>query len=89
MRSEKTTSGNGKDMPPKLQHVKIYFDQKRQPVEAAEAFFKHYKSCKWKTKTGCSIKDWKAAAANWIWQHRSEKPLSIEIKLKLQFQNSF
>lgn len=89
MTSKKLTTGGGKEMPPKLHYVKIYFDQKGQNMEAAEAFFRHYKSCHWRTKNGCPIRDWKAAACNWIWQHRGEKPITLEIKLKLQIPKSF
>lgn len=88
MKTKKPNGGHGKDMPPTLKHVIIYFDQKGQSPEAAEAFFKHHQSNKWKTKRGCSIHDWKAAANNWIWQHRPAKPISIEIKFKLQLPTS-
>lgn len=85
MKSKKTTCGCGHSMPPSLKHVKIYFDQKAQIPEAAEQFYRHYKSRGWKTEKGCSVRNWKAAANNWIWQHRTQKPMTIEIKLKLQF----
>lgn len=87
MKTKKSSTGHGKDMPPTLKHVRIYFDQKGQSTEAANTFFKHYESRKWTTGKGCPILDWKAAAGNWIWQHRPEKPLTLELKIKLQFLN--
>jgi hypothetical protein len=83
MHSKNISTGCGKDMPPKIKLVKIYFDQKGHAEEAANEFFQHYKCRKWKTKRGCPVKDWKAAANNWIWQNRPQKPISIEIKFKL------
>ncbi|SKA32748.1 hypothetical protein SAMN04488128_103712 [Chitinophaga eiseniae] len=76
--------GCGGNMPPLLAHVKIYFDQKGLPAKAAEGFYKYYKDRKWKTDKGCPILNWKVTATNWIWMHQQHKPLTIEMKLRLQ-----
>lgn len=77
--------GYGAAVPPSLQHVKIYFDQKGLTEKAAEDFYLHYKARKWKTEKGCPIRNWKVAAANWMWVQRQNKPLFIDIKVRLQF----
>jgi|GEM_PF-3439710 len=74
--------------PPKLEFVKIYFSQKGQSEAKAIAFFNHYKSNKWQTKRGCPIKNWMAAANNWIWANRTNKPITLAIKLNIQFPDN-
>jgi len=79
------TEGCGENMPPLLEHVKIYFDQKGLPAKAAEGFYRYYKGRKWKTDKGCPIRNWKVTATNWIWMHQQQKPLTLDVKLRLQF----
>ena len=52
MKSMKNTPGYGKDMPPTLQQVRIYFSQKKRPEGDANDFFYHYKCLKWNAKRG-------------------------------------
>jgi hypothetical protein len=70
MKSKQTNLGYGKDMPPTLQQVRIYFSQKKQSEVDAKEFYHHYKYCKWKGKRDRPVRDWKAAASNWIWEQR-------------------
>jgi len=79
--------GCGDEMPPSLQHVKIYFDQKGLCAKAAEAFYQYHQKRKWKTEKGCPIRNWKVCASHWIWMHQQQKPLSIDIKVRIQFPN--
>ncbi|WP_198405698.1 hypothetical protein [Chitinophaga caeni] len=83
----KSDDGCGGTVPPSLQHVKIYFDQKGLPEKAAEGFFRYYQARKWKTEKGCPVRNWKVAATNWIWLHQQQRPMSIDIKVRLQFPN--
>lgn len=53
-------------MPPPLEHVKIYFDEKNFPPVEAEKFFNYFESNGWLVGGRAKMKDWKAAARNWI-----------------------
>ena len=44
-----------KGMPPKLDHVKIYFSQKNIPQEEAEVFFYYHQDLDWRTESGLPI----------------------------------
>jgi hypothetical protein len=52
--------------PPSLEHVKIYFNEKSVSALEAEKFFNHFESNGWLVGGRSKIKDWKAAARNWI-----------------------
>ncbi|PWE00586.1 hypothetical protein [Marinilabilia rubra] len=52
--------------PPPLQHIKIYFNEKRAPELEAEKFFNHYEARNWLNNSFNPITNWKAAARNWI-----------------------
>lgn len=53
-------------MPPPLDHVKIYFDEKNFPPVEAEKFFNYFESNGWLVGGRAKMKDWKAAARNWM-----------------------
>ena len=53
-------------IPPPLEHVKIYFDEKNFPAVEAEKFFNYFESNGWLVGGRAKMKDWKAAARNWI-----------------------
>lgn len=55
-----------KDIPPPLEHVHIYFLEKGHPANEAERFFNYYQSNGWKVGGKAKMKDWKAAARNWM-----------------------
>lgn len=52
--------------PPTLEYVKIYFDEKGISVLEAEKFFNYFESNGWLVGGRAKMKDWKAAARNWI-----------------------
>ncbi|MFC4872080.1 hypothetical protein [Negadavirga shengliensis] len=66
-RPKGVNEGFGMEIPPLLEHVKIYFLQKELSLEEAEIFFHHHENIKWNTKKGTPIKNWKAYANEWIW----------------------
>lgn len=51
---------------PKLKDVKIYFVSKDQDEVEAERFMNHFDSNGWRVGGKSPMKDWKAAARNWI-----------------------
>ena len=52
--------------PPSLEYVKIYFDEKGVSTLEAEKFFNYFESNGWLVGGRAKMKDWKAAARNWI-----------------------
>ena len=63
-RNRKNTYGPG--IPPLREHVGIYFDEKGFEQEEADRFFNYYESTGWLVGGRTKMKDWKAAARNWI-----------------------
>ncbi|WP_025006846.1 hypothetical protein [Marinilabilia salmonicolor] len=52
--------------PTNLQHVRIYFNEKKAPDMEAEKFFNYYEARNWLNNSFNPITNWKAAARNWI-----------------------
>jgi len=76
---------------PPIQHIQIYFEQKGHPKIEAERFFNYYESNGWLVGGKSKMKDWKAAARNWMlniekFQNRkiSPQPANIEDKKPVQ-----
>lgn len=63
---KKSASGYGPDIPPEEAHVKIYFDEKGYPSVEAEKFYNYFQSNGWLVGGRSKMKDWKAAARNWM-----------------------
>lgn len=61
------TNGLGHIIPPSIEHVLIYFCQKKRDEDEAYAFFDYYSAREWQNKKGEKIKDWKVHAWGWIW----------------------
>lgn len=61
-------------IPPPEEHVKIYFLEKEFPEVEAERFFNYYESVGWKVGGRTRMKDWKAAARNWMLNARKYGP---------------
>ena len=53
-------------IPPPFEYLKIYFDEKGFPSIEAEKFYNYYQSNGWLVGGRTKMKDWKAAARNWI-----------------------
>ena len=52
--------------PPHLSEIKMYFAEKEAPAEEAEKFFNHYESNGWLVGGKSKMKNWQAAARNWL-----------------------
>ena len=52
--------------PPRISEVKMYFAEKDAPSEEAEKFFNHYESNGWLVGGKSKMKNWQAAARNWL-----------------------
>jgi hypothetical protein len=55
-----------KRQPKKFEEVEIYFSEKKGSSLEAQKFFNYYQSNGWKVGGKTSMKDWKAAARNWM-----------------------
>jgi hypothetical protein len=63
---KKNNESENNAMPPPLEFVKIYFDEKSFPAIEAEKFFNYFESNGWLVGGRAKMKDWKAAARNWM-----------------------
>lgn len=63
---KKGAAGYGPDIPPPEDHVKIYFEEKGYPPVEAEKFYNYFESNGWLVGGRSKMKDWKAAARNWM-----------------------
>lgn len=59
-------SGVEGQIPPELQNVKVFFIEKKATEIDAEKFYNHFQSNGWLVGGKSKMKDWKAAARNWI-----------------------
>ncbi|MBT0549876.1 hypothetical protein [Riemerella anatipestifer] len=63
---EKEKLREKKFIKPDLSEVKMYFAEKDAPAEEAEKFFNHYESNGWLVGGKSKMKNWQAAARNWL-----------------------
>ena len=62
--------GNGKIVPPKKEHVAIYFIQKEMTALEIDEFYDFYHCKGWLDKSGHLFKNWKTLACEWIWSKK-------------------
>lgn len=53
-------------IPPTFAEVKLFFEEKEAPLSEAERFFDHYESNGWLVGGKSKMKNWEAAARNWL-----------------------
>lgn len=53
-------------IPPNVAEVKLFFEEKDAPLSEAEKFFDHYESNGWLVGGKSKMKNWEAAARNWL-----------------------
>lgn len=59
-------SVKSKFTPPPLEEIQQYFQEKNKPDLEAQKFFNHFESNGWKIGGRSPMKNWKAAANNWM-----------------------
>lgn len=64
--TKKSATKKKKFTPPELDEVKTYFKEKKSTSKQADMFFNHFESTGWVVGGRASMKNWKAAARNWI-----------------------
>lgn len=55
-----------RDIPPDLEEVFIFFKEEKFPQAEAEKFYNYFQSNGWKVGGKAPMKDWRAAARNWM-----------------------
>lgn len=53
-------------IPPQIEEVRVYFNQKGMSVAEADTFFLFYELHSWKNKKGDFLKSWKTRAYQWV-----------------------
>jgi hypothetical protein len=74
MSKQPPDSGLGREIPPLLDHVFIFFDQAGFEMEEARKFYDHYAATGWKGIKGRPLRNWKTKAQEWIWELKTAKP---------------
>lgn len=59
-------SSSSAEMPPSLDEVITFFNEKEKSDQEAEKFFNHFESNGWLVGGKTKMKNWQAAARNWI-----------------------
>ena len=70
-------------IPPTFAEVKLFFEEKDTPLSEAERFFDHYESNGWLVGGKSKMKNWEAAARNWLKNSKkfnSISPSGAEVK---------
>ena len=62
----KNISNPAPKIPPTFAEVKLFFEEKDIPLSEAERFFDHYESNGWLVGGKSKMKNWEAAARNWL-----------------------
>ncbi|WP_100630078.1 hypothetical protein [Algoriphagus formosus] len=52
---------------PSLEEVNRFFIRSDFPLEEGEVFYYYYQALGWRTESGLPLRDWKAAASDWLW----------------------
>jgi len=74
MSKAEITSGLGRQVPPPLQYVLIFFDQAGFSETQARRFYNHYEDMYWRGVKGGLIRNWKTNAQEWFWEIRLRNP---------------
>ena len=77
----------GVRIPPHISEIKMYFAEKDAPSEEAEKFFNHYESNGWLVGGKSKMKNWQAAARNWLLNSKKFNVIASEAK-QSAIQNS-
>ncbi len=72
---------------PHISEIQMYFAEKDAPSEEAEKFFNHYESNGWLVGGKSKMKNWQAAARNWLLNSKKFNVIASEAK-QSAIQNS-
>lgn len=69
----------GAQIPPEFSQVHMYFEEKNSTKLEAEKFFNHYESNGWLVGGKSKMKNWQAAARNWMLNSKKFTPLIASV----------
>jgi hypothetical protein len=69
-----TVDSFSQGIPPRIEEVQVYFQQKGIPLSEADHFFLFHDSKKWLGKNGRFITSWKSSAFHWINSVLADQP---------------
>ncbi len=72
--NENNENNEDKGIPPRKESLYEYFKEKKSSALEADKFYDHYQSNGWKVSGRAPMKDWKAAARNWIRNEKKFEP---------------
>lgn len=82
--TELSRSVEGKNLentiPPQLSNVIAFFKEKKATETEAEKFYNHFQSNGWLVGGKSKMKDWKAAARNWLLNANKFKPIASALQ---------
>jgi hypothetical protein len=76
-----TTTGS--DIPPTIEEVKAFFTCKSYPEMEAQKFFNHFQSNGWRVGGKSPMRNWYAAADNWILNSHNYQRQPVQQSLNL------
>jgi hypothetical protein len=66
-------------IPPKLEDVKLFFEEQEVELNEAERFFNHFQSNGWLVGGKSKMKNWQASAKNWIMNLQNFMPIQVAV----------
>src|SRR5690554_966189 len=80
-------------IPPELKEVKTFFQENKSSYQVAETFYNHFESNGWLVGGRAKMKNWKAAARNWItrdekYQAQNRSPAQQRLNVNEHKDNS-
>ncbi len=77
----KLGKGKSRFVPPEMDEVKIFFLELGSTHDQAEQYYNHFESNGWLVGGKAKMKDWKAAARNWVKRSGSFQKVSSALSL--------
>lgn len=83
------TTTTGSDIPPTIEEVKAFFTNKSYPEMEAQKFFNHFQSNGWRVGGKSPMRNWYAAADNWILNSHNYQRQPVQQSLNLNNPKSY
>ena len=80
--TKKSQTGGQKFVTPTIQKVKLFFEEVKSTKDEAERFYNYYSSNGWLVGGKSQMKNWEAAARNWILNSDKFRPKETSKHLK-------
>jgi hypothetical protein len=84
-----TPTPPGGEIPPTIEIVKAFFTSKGYPVVEAQKFFNHFQSNGWRVGGKSPMRNWHAAAENWMLNSHSYQRQFVQRPVNLNDPRSY